>query len=131
MTALLRVENPPAKPTLLWDGECGFCGRCARWMNRQTGDAVAYRRYQQALADYPELSEDQLAEAVHFVDAEGEVTRAAEAIYAAMATQPRYVWLACWYRKSRLFAMLSEWGYRRVANNRSFISWLTRSRQRG
>lgn len=99
-------------------------------MKRKTGDAVAYQPYQAALADYPELSEAQLAVAVHLVEPGGAVTRAAEAIYRTLAVLPRYAWLQRWYEASRVFAALSEWGYRRVANNRSFISWLTRSRQR-
>jgi len=125
----VTVANRPDRPVLLWDGECGFCGRCARWMARQTGDAVLYKRYQEALPNYPELDEDRLSEAVHLVAPDGAVLHSAAAIYRALAVLPNYAWLLRWYRRSSLFAALSEWGYRRVANNRSFISWLTRSRR--
>ncbi len=123
----VRIQHPPELPLLLWDGDCGFCGRSARWLERQSGNAVQYCPYQEALADYPELCESELEQAVHLIEPDGSVCHSAAAISRVLATQPRYAWLDRWYRRNRLFAALSEWGYRRVANNRSLISSLTRN----
>lgn len=129
--ALVKVQHPPPRPLLLWDGDCGFCGRCARWMQRQTGDQVDYQPYQRALARFPELDENALERAVHLVEPNGRVTHSAEAVYRAVECVRGWSWLICAYVRLGAFAALSEWGYRRVANNRSFISWLTRSRPKG
>lgn len=123
-----RVQNPPPRPLLLWDGECCFCGRCKRWLQRKTGNAIAYQPYREALSAYPELSETKLERAVHLVEPDGAISHSADAVYRVLSHAPGWQWLLRLYRRSRLFAALSEWGYRRVANNRRFISWLTRSR---
>ena len=46
-----------ARPVLIYDGDCGFCVYWARYWRKLTGDRVEYRPYQEAAADYPDISE--------------------------------------------------------------------------
>jgi len=121
-----KVRKPPARPTLLWDGDCGFCRRSAKLLQRQTGDAVAYEPYQTQLERFPEIGEDALAYAVHFVETDGTVHHSAEAVFRALSYAPGHEkWIRS-YQKLLPFAGLSELAYRIVAGNRGFFSWVTR-----
>ena len=52
----LRVAQPPERPLVLYDGECGFCKTwIARWRQR-TGEAVDYEASQVAGARFPEIA---------------------------------------------------------------------------
>ncbi|WP_309397267.1 thiol-disulfide oxidoreductase DCC family protein [Cerasicoccus maritimus] len=117
-----RVQSPPLKPTLLWDGDCGFCGRSAWRLERRTGESVDYAPYQTMLARFPEIPESALEHAVHLVESDGAVYHSAQAIFRALMYAPRWSWANRFYERSQIFAALSEWGYRRVANNRYLIS---------
>ncbi len=69
-----------AKPTLIYDGECGFC---SRWIERwrvSTGDRVDYVTSQEAAPEFPEISGGEFAEAVRWVGADGERLSGAPAI---------------------------------------------------
>ncbi|GHB94079.1 hypothetical protein GCM10007047_07160 [Cerasicoccus arenae] len=74
------------------------------------------------MPDYPEIPEADFAKAVQLVDVDGAIYPAAQAVFRALATQPKYAWLLRFYQGSQIFATISEWVYRRVANNRSLIS---------
>lgn len=41
-----RVSSPPAKPTMVWDGECGFCKYWISVWQSKTGDKLQYKKYQ-------------------------------------------------------------------------------------
>ena len=71
-----------AKPTLIYDGECGFC---RRWIERwrvSTGDRVDYLTSQEAAPKFPAISEGEFAEAVQWVGADGERLSGAPAVFA-------------------------------------------------
>ncbi len=115
-----RVEVPlrfePAKPVLLYDGECGFCRRRVEGLRARVGDAVAFEPYQRATGlDIPEAD---LVRAVHFVDGNGEVSSGAEAVLRARAAGGRRGALLWMYGRVPGFARVAEWGYRWVARNR-------------
>lgn len=103
------------KPTLVYDGDCGFCKRwVVRW-KCMTGDAVSYEPAEGAI------------EAVRFIDANGTRTEAAEAVFKSLEH-------ACWpwkagsaaYRRLPGFAAASEAVYGLVARNRAHASTVTR-----
>jgi predicted DCC family thiol-disulfide oxidoreductase YuxK len=111
----------PDQPTIVWDGDCGFCGRWVGRGKRITGDAVAYQRYQDAIAVFPQLREEECRKAVQLVLPDGRVLAAAHAVLQALAFGGRATWLLALYRRSRLFRHLSETAYRFVAANRSWL----------
>jgi lipase maturation factor 1 len=124
----VKVAFPPAKPVLLFDGDCNFCRRwIARWRDF-TGDAVEYIPYQDASVSerFPELSSERMAEAVHLVTADAAVYSGAEAVFRALAV-PKGRHGAVWaYEHIPGFARMAEFLYGLVARHRMFFSRLTR-----
>jgi predicted DCC family thiol-disulfide oxidoreductase YuxK len=124
----LHVAAPPAKPLIIYDGDCNFCLRWIRRWQQATGDRVAYLPYQDSrvAAALPELPRQQLESAVHFVQADGAVYSGAEAALRAVACNRSHkLWLD-WYERSPTVANLAEQAYRFIAGHRRLFSTLTR-----
>ena len=128
MNPVQQVSSPPAKPLMVFDGDCGFCRLWIRRWQHYTGDRVDYLPYQDAqiAAQFPEIPADQFSTAVQFIEPDGGVSSGAAAVFAALATDPRHHWLLDWYIHSAGFARVTEWGYRLVARHRTLFSLLTR-----
>ena len=109
----------PAKPTLLWDGECGFCARWVRRWQKTTGEAVDYRPYQEALADFPQVRAADCVKAVQLVLPSGAVLQGAHAVFQTLAFGGRARWVLWLYQRCRLFRLGAETLYRFIAANRS------------
>jgi predicted DCC family thiol-disulfide oxidoreductase YuxK len=109
---------------MVFDGECGFCRTWIERWRRHTGEAVVYVPYQEAAAWYPDIPAEAFAQAVHLIEPDGRVSRGAEAVCRALATnrQPAPLWL---YRHVPALAPLAETGYRLVAQRRGLLSRLT------
>jgi predicted DCC family thiol-disulfide oxidoreductase YuxK len=77
-----------ARPVLIYDGDCAFCTRCARFAQRIAPDAeiVAWQ-----LTDLAELgiTEGQAADAVQWVGADGTVRSGHEAVAATLSNAGR------------------------------------------
>lgn len=125
------IEAPlaSARPQLVYDGDCGFCGYWARYWERLTGDSVEYRPYQQVLAQHPTIPEAEFQRAVQFFAPDGRRASGAEASFLTLAHAPRGgFWLAL-YRWLPGFAFLSERAYAFIARRRpafyrvSLILW--------
>jgi predicted DCC family thiol-disulfide oxidoreductase YuxK len=119
------VARPPESALLIFDGDCAFCRRwIARW-KRTTGDAVDYAPFQSAdiAAKFPEIPRAQLESAVHLIEPDGRVTRAAEAVFRSLAVS--HPWPLRLYKNLPGFSAITELLYRIVAANRSLASWVT------
>lgn len=120
----LRVAARPARPLLLFDGDCGFCrGVVARWRDWLT-DRIDTEPLQAAGPRFPEIPPDQLEQSIHLIMPDGIVRRGAAAAFAAMAfcgESPALWWL---YRHVPAFAKIADAGYCFVARNRGFVSKL-------
>ena len=122
----LRVSNPPPKPLLIWDGDCHFC---RLWIERWrviTAGAVEYETYQEAAARFPEIAREQFQRSVVYIDSEGQVFVAAEAVYRSLRCRSSRKWLSWSYDHVPGFAAVSEFAYKLVAQNRTFGSAITR-----
>jgi lipase maturation factor 1 len=125
---ITTVQTPPAKPLLIFDGDCQFCRRwIARW-KRSTGDAVDYLPFQDAAvaARFPEIPIADFDEGVHLILPDGSVTRGAEAVFRSLSEGGRHRWLLRLYQKLPSFAETSETLYSEVALHRTFFSNLDR-----
>ena len=126
MNSRPRVSNPPPKPLLIWDGECHFCRLwIERWQVITLGK-VDYATYQEMADRFPEIPRKQFQKSVVFVDKDGEVFFAAEAVYRSLRYRSSRKWLSWSYDRVPAFAALSEIAYKIVARNRGFGSSITR-----
>jgi predicted DCC family thiol-disulfide oxidoreductase YuxK len=121
------VEGPAAgaRPRLLYDGDCGFCGYWARYWQKLTGESVDYRPYQQVLAQYPAISEADFQRAVQFIAPDGRRASGAEASFLTLAhARGKGFWLAL-YRYLPGFAPVSELAYAFIARRRPAFYWVS------
>ncbi|HMC26493.1 MAG TPA: lipase maturation factor family protein [Verrucomicrobiae bacterium] len=122
----MRVSSPPAKPLLVFDGDCNFCRYwIARWQ-RITGDRIDYLPFQDpAIAErFPEIPRARFEQAVQLIETEGRIYSAAEAVFRSLAYGRR--WPLWAYRHVPGVAPVTELAYRLVASHRTFFSFLTR-----
>src|SRR6266540_502300 len=122
----LRVSNPPLKPLMIWDGECLFCKRWIERWHEITAGKVDYATYQEAAARFPEIPIDQFKRAVAFIEPDGEVFFAAEAVYRSLRYRSSRKWLAWSYDHVPGFAGISETAYKFIARHRGLGSTFTR-----
>jgi predicted DCC family thiol-disulfide oxidoreductase YuxK len=120
------VAAPPPKPLLIWDGDCHFCRLwIERWQVITRGE-VDYATYQEMADRFPEIPREQFQKSVVFVDKDGEVFFAAEAVYRSLRYRSSRKWLSWSYDRVPGFAAFSEIAYKIVARNRGFGSSITR-----
>ena len=125
MTTKPVLFNPP-RPILVWDGECNFCRLCAERFDSHIENKVDLIPYQSLHQKWPQAPAEDYASAVFLLTPEGKSYRAAAAIYRFYAEYPWRGWAFWAYKRFRWFAVLSEWGYRFVANNRNSFGRLVR-----
>ena len=127
MPTVSQVATPPAKPVMLFDGNCGFCAFWIRRWQQATGERVEYIPFQDTRTAewFPELPREQLALAVHLIESNGAVCRGAEAVCRSLATNPARQWPLRWYQKCPRFAAMAESAYRFVAGHRPLFAALT------
>ena len=113
----------PAKPMLIYDGECRFCCRWIGAWKAVTGDRVDYERSQAAGPRFPQIASEEFARAVHWVGADGSICSGAEAVFLALATATWYGRMALGiYRRVPIFARAAEAVYVWIAARRSRFS---------
>ena len=122
----LRVSNPPAKPLLIWDGECDFCRLWIERWGEITAGKVDYRTSQEVSDRFPEIPADEFNRSVVLIQPNGAVFLAAEAVYRWLAYRHSQQWLAWSYDHVPGFAAVSGAGYGLIARHRKFASAVTR-----
>jgi predicted DCC family thiol-disulfide oxidoreductase YuxK len=116
----------PAKPLLIYDGDCRFCCRRVEAWKAVTGDRVLYECSQVAAPRFPQIPPENFARAVQWIGEDGAICSGAAAVFSALATATWYGRMAlALYRKVPIFARLSEALYGGVATHRGFFSKLT------
>ncbi len=111
---------------MVWDGDCHFCRRWIERWREITGGKVDYEPYQTAAEKFPEVPRNEFQDAVRFIEADGQVFRAAEAVYRSLGYNRCHRWLTWCYDRVPGFAAISETGYSFIARHREFTSRVTR-----
>ena len=115
---LLRVASPPARPTMIYDGDCGFCIRQVHRMRAVTGDAIEYVSSQQLEGRFAEIPRRAFDEAVQLVETDGSVRAGAEAIVRALELSGRKRAGSWMYRHLPVLATTADLTYRFVSAHR-------------
>src|ERR1700733_11403762 len=119
LASTVDLAGARARPRLVYDGDCAFCGYWARYWQQLTGDAVDYRSYQEVAAQYPAIAIADFQRAVQYITPDGQHASAAEASFLTLShARGKGIWLAL-YRKLPGFAALSELAYAFIAAHRS------------
>jgi predicted DCC family thiol-disulfide oxidoreductase YuxK len=121
-----RVRDAPAKPLLLFDGNCHFCRRWIERWREMTGAAVEYAPFQEAAERFPEIPRESFEEAVHFIATDGRVSRGAAAVFRSLGQSRGRRWMVWCYEHVPALALVTETAYRFVAANRMIASFFTR-----
>lgn len=100
-------EHMPREPTLIFDGDCGFCTRAAYWVRRRAAGDLRAIPWQRADLASHGLTEVEARAAAWWIDGSGARFRAQRAIGKALACGrgwtrilglwlllPPFVWLA-------------------------------------
>ena len=107
-----------ARPRLVYDGDCAFCGYWARYWKQLTGDAVDYQPYQDVAGQYPAITVADFQRAVQYVTPDGQRASGAEASFLTLShARGKGIWLAL-YRNLPGFATLAERAYAFIAAHR-------------
>jgi predicted DCC family thiol-disulfide oxidoreductase YuxK len=114
------------RPTLLYDGDCGFCRRWIERWREITGDRVVYAASKEAGHRFPAVDPALYPKSVVFVDAEGGVHIGARAVFLALAEAPGWAWPAWLYGRVPAFARACESAYAFVAARRLVFGRATR-----
>ena len=112
-------------PEVLFDGDCGICREWANYWHGLTGDRIAYRPYQDAIADHPGLDPEECRKAVQFIDADGSRYSGAAATFRLYRNLGPWFLLDALYRRSPAFAAVSEFFYRFFSQRRGLLAALT------
>jgi predicted DCC family thiol-disulfide oxidoreductase YuxK len=121
-----RVANPPAKPLLIWDGECHFCRLWIERWKTMTADCIDYATFQEVAQRFPEIGREQFQRAVVLIDTAGTIFTAAEAVYRSLDCRASRRWLRWSYEHIPGFAPISEFAYSSIASHRQVASAITR-----
>ena len=90
-----------------------------------TAGRVDYQPFQTAAAKFPEISRDDFEKSAQFIETDGRVFRAAEAVFRSLGYS-RYRWIEWMYDRVPAVAPVSEFAYALIARNRTLASKLTR-----
>ena len=117
---------PDARPTLIYDGDCGICKYWVRYWRGLTRGRVDYRAYQDAAGDYPHIALDAFRRAIQFIEPDGQVYSGAAATYRVLRYAPGLGWWWWLYTHVPGFAPAAEWAYQFFARRRGLLNHLTR-----
>lgn len=104
--------------TLLWDGECGLCGRLVALLERIARRPVRQRPFQQ-VPDLPPAIERWSDRQMHWIDAEGRAFGGSHALTRVLDAAGHG--LLAWLLASSVVRPFTWLGYRLIAENRSRI----------
>jgi len=107
---------------VLYDADCGLCGRLARWLERHGTRVVPIRS---AVGDQElrDLSPGEREDSVHAVDDHGRRRSGADALPPILRALPHLGWAA---RAVEAAPAPARWGYAAVTRHRRRLSRLLR-----
>jgi predicted DCC family thiol-disulfide oxidoreductase YuxK len=131
-----RVAQPPARPLLIFDGDCGVCRFWVARFRVRSGEAVDYEPFQtpEITPRFPEIQRERFVHAVHLIEPDGRVSDGAEAVFRLLSVGGPDLGVArrTWSRVALVAydhipgaRAISERAYRLVADHRPLFARLT------
>jgi lipase maturation factor 1 len=120
------VRDAPPKPLLIFDGNCHFCRRWIERWHDLTAGAVEYAPFQEVAERSPEIPREAFERAVQFIETDGTVFSAAEAVFRSLGHKRGRKWMIWCYEHVPGFAVVTEAAYGLVARHRRTASFFTR-----
>ena len=111
-----------ARPTLVYDGDCGICRYWVDYWQGLTGERVIYRPYQEAAVDFPAIPLEAFQHAIQLIERDGTIYSGAAATYRVLRHVPgRGAW---WWLYAHVpgFAVVSERSYAFIARRRGLLN---------
>jgi len=115
-----------ARPTFVYDGDCGICRTWVNYWRQLTAERVSFRPYQEAAAEFPGIPPQAFPHAVQLIEPGGGVYSGAAATFRVLRLVPgRSGW---WWLYTHLpgFAPMSERAYAFFGHHRGFLATVTR-----
>ncbi len=117
--------SAPIRPVFVYDGDCGICIEWVNYWRALTGVTVNYRPYQQVATQYPDISVESFAKAVHLIESDGRVYTGAAATFNLYRGQFPQRLLSTMYRLLPGFGPVSELLYAFFSRHRGLLAFLT------
>lgn len=114
------ISVSPSKPLVVYDGECRFCiARVGEIRKLDTANAMDYmpRQDEQCEQRFPAIRDVDLEDGILFIEADGKISVAADAIYKIFRLLPERRLVAQLYLVPGIKQMI-RLGYRIIAINR-------------
>lgn len=122
-----KVTNPPKSPTLVWDGDCGFCKYWMLVFKNNTGDSVEYIPYQEAKQFYKDIPINEFKKASRLIAPNGMVYSGPDSAYKTLTYfGSPLVFAHRWYSRSSMFRRVSNQAYNIIERNRPFMMKVTK-----
>jgi len=113
------------KPLLIFDGDCSFCRKWVLYWQALANGRIDIAPSQEVGARFPDITPEEFEKAVYFMEPDGKISKAAEAVFRSLSFAPSqkgWLWL---YKHVPGFRRVSEWLYGLVAGHRVLFSKLT------
>lgn len=124
---MFRVENPPLRPLLVYDGACRFCCKWVERLRRFVGVRMDYEPFQDCAARFPEIPPEEFASALQWITPGGWVYAGAEGVFRALALRRAGMPFLFIYRALPGLGQLCDMIYGWVARHREGLSTLDRA----
>lgn len=121
---LQYTKNPPARNTLVWDGECGFCNFWKTRWEQKTKDRISFETYQQSSAKFPDIPLKEFKKASRLIETDGKIYSGPDSAYRSIWHSGTKFWHNC-YSQNKIFRSFSDHAYNHIAKNRRFYWKLT------
>lgn len=114
------------KPLFIYDGDCSFCYKWVTRMQSFLGNRLDFKPFQEVAQDFPHITLEQFNQSVFLIQPDGSTSKAAQAMFSALALRGGGTLPLFAYKYVPLFSFFSELVYRFVARNRTVFSALDR-----
>lgn len=121
-----KTNHPPNRPTMVWDGTCGFCKFWKTRWQLQTKDKLKFVTYQDEAENFPDIPLKEFKKASRLIEPDGRVYSGPDSAYRSLYYTGNRNWHQ-WYKQYSWFEKLSDTAYNHIAKNRDFYFKITKA----